>query len=432
MIDMPNRWIYPVIGSVINLILGGIYCFSLYYEALQTAYNLKLVFPLEWAYSTAMLLDVMAVFIGGIIYDKKGPKLNIFLGATLLFIGHIIGWSLHAIPDWNIARWLYYIGLGVMQGLGVGLTYSVTASTVIKWFPDKPGLASGIVVFGFGISATILAPLIQYFLNTVGCFQTFIQIGSIYFLVLVVAGLFFKDPPADYKPYIYVANSKANSPVQSHQSIPSVDFTLKEAVKTRKFYILWLTHVFSAFTGLMIIGNIVPIIREVGVASSSDPAYMNNTVIPLSLIVTSIFNACGRPFWGEVSDKVSVWKSMQLNFLITAALLTSLSFTYINPWIFLFVVIWVYFCYGGSLALFSPATALYFGRKNFGRIYGLVCTAWGIAGFTGGATGALIRDLTGTYRYSFYLAAFLSLIAILTAALGAKQKFYGLAHPNSP
>jgi len=416
-----HRWVYPVIGSIINLILGGIYCFSLYYQALQTTYNLSLVAPLVLAYSIAMLLDVVAVFIGGIVYDKKGPKLNIFVGAILLFIGHFIGWSLHAISDWNTARWFYYIGLGMMQGLGVGLTYSVTASTVIKWFPDRPGLASGIVIFGFGIGATVLAPLIQYFLNVVGVFQTFIRVGLIYLLVLVIAGIFFKNPPQDYKPYIS-ANSEKRSSLRFHPSTPLVDLTLKEAVKTSKFYILWLVHAFSAFAGLMIIGNIAPIINESGIISGFNLTYITNTVTPFSMMVTSIFNACGRPFWGEVSDKIGVWKAMRLNFLITAILLIVLSFTYVNPWSFLIVVVWIYFCYGGVLTLFSPATALCFGRKNFGRIYGLICTAWGTAGLTGGATGALIRDLTGSYLYSFYLAAFLSLIATAIATLVARQK----------
>lgn len=415
---MVGRWIYPIIGSIINLTLGGIYCFSLYYQSLQTTYNLNFVAPLALAYSIAMLFDVIAVFVGGIIYDKKGPKLNIFTGATLLFIGHIIGWSLQAVSDWNNARWLYYIGLGVMQGLGVGLVYSVTTSTVIKWFPDRPGLASGIVIFGFGIGGTVFAPIIQYFLSVVGCFQTFIQVGLIYFLVLVSTGFFFKNPPQDYKPHISTI-SETHTSVRSYQRISQVDLTLKEAIRSRVFYILWFAHAFSAFAGLMIIGNIAPIIREVGFISGLDPAYVANTVISISVMVTSVFNACGRPFWGEVSDKVGVWKAMQFNFLITAVLLAALSFAYINAWSSLVIVIWIYFCYGGVLALFSPATVLCFGRRNFGRIYGLVCTAWGTAGLVGGATGALIRDLTGSYVQSFYLAAALSLLAIAIVTFGA-------------
>jgi OFA family oxalate/formate antiporter-like MFS transporter len=101
----------------------------------------------------------------------------------------------------------------------------------------------------------------------------------------------------------------------------------------------------------MIIGNIAPIINESGIISGFNLTYITNTVTPFSMMVTSIFNACGRPFWGEVSDKIGVWKAMRLNFLITAILLIVLSFTYVNPWSFLIVVVWIYFCYGGVLTL---------------------------------------------------------------------------------
>ncbi|MEM3703023.1 MAG: OFA family MFS transporter [Candidatus Bathyarchaeia archaeon] len=421
-----HRWAFPIIGSIINLMLGGLYSFSLYYQALQATYDLKFITPLALAYSIAMLFDVLAVFVGGIIYDKKGPKLNVFLGATLMFFGYVIGWCLRTIPNWDTARWLYYIGLGVMQGLGTGLTYAATTPTVVKWFPDRPGLASGVVIFGFGIGATILTPLIQYFLNTVGIFQTFLHIGLIYFLVLVCMGIFIKNPPADYR--LYTANLEQRATVQPHQ--PSlVELTLKEAIKTRGFYILWLAHAFSSFTGLMVIGNIAPIISESGTISRFNAAQVS-TIVPLFMTITSIFNACGRPFWGQVSDRIGPWRTMQLNFLITAALLTTLSFAYINMWGSLMVIVWIYFCYGGQLALFSPATALYFRRKHFGRIYGLVCTAWGVAGLTGGTIGALIRDLTGSYFYSFYLAAALSLIATAIANIGARKCYTIMKKPS--
>ncbi|MEM2546501.1 MAG: OFA family MFS transporter, partial [Candidatus Bathyarchaeia archaeon] len=397
---------------------GGLYSFSLYYQALQKTYGLNFITPLALAYSIAMLFDVVAVFIGGIIYDKKGPKLNVFLGATLMLFGYSIGWCLRTISDWDTARWLYYVGLGVMQGLGTGLTYAATTPTAVKWFPDRPGLASGVVIFGFGVGATVLTPLIQYFLNTVGIFQTFLHLGLIYFLVLTCMGILIRNPPLDYKPP--TADLDSQSIIQPYQP-SSAELTLKEAIKTSRFYILWFAHVFSAFTGLMIIGNIAPIINESGIISQFDQTLVTTTIIPLFMTITSIFNACGRPFWGQVSDRLSPWRSMQLNFSITAALLVTLSFVYANLWGSLMVIVWIYFCYGGQLALFSSATSLYFGRKHFGRIYGLVCTAWGVAGLTGGTIGALIRDLTGSYLHSFYIAAALSLIATAIATLGAKK-----------
>ncbi len=404
-----SRWLYPILGLIVNTMLGGLYAFSLYYPSLQKAFNLEAVAPLALAYSLATLFFAIGMIPGGVLFDKKGPKIGIILGAILIIVGYALGFSIKDMP-WSSACYIYWIGLGVLAGLGIGFAYAVPGPTAIKWFPERPGAATGVAVLGFGIGAAFSTPLITYFISTVGPFTTFLYMGLIYGIVMIICGALMKLPPPDFKP-----------PVTVPVTTPPTGVKVGEAIRDKRFYFLWLSYVFAAFAGLMIIGNAAPIVREGG-AAAGFPAAEVALIIPTFVFVTSIFNAIGRPFWGSVLDKVGPWKAMQLNYITAAIVLVILSLVYrINPW-FAFVAVITYLCYGGVLAMYPSATAIYFGRLHLGKIYGILFTAWGVAGLTGGMSGAMIRDITGSYFLSFYVAMILSLIAAAMAAIGARLK----------
>lgn len=393
---MLNRWIYPLAGLVISSMLGGIYAFSLYYHPLQEVYGLNAISPLALAFSILTVSYSIFIILAGIIYDRLGPKIPVVVGAGMIFAGYSLGWYMQNFEDWRSASLLYYLGLGLLPGLGIALIDVVPRPLAAKWFPDKTGTAVGIVAFGFGIGAAIVTPIIKYFLNY-GVFLTFLYIGLIYFTLISLLGLLLKEPPRNF----HVMAEKSDLTGSKLE-----DYSLIQALKDKRFYILWFSFAFSSFAGLMVIGNAVPILGE-GI-----PSEVLEFIIPTFLILTSLCNAGGRILWGNVLDRIGPWNAMKLNFIITVLILITLSFSYSNYYLVIPLGGVIYANYGGLLALFPSAAALFFGKRYLGRIFGATFTAWGVAGLMGAMSGGYIRDLTGSYFLAFYVAALLSMLAL--------------------
>ncbi|MBO8183281.1 MAG: OFA family MFS transporter [Archaeoglobus sp.] len=387
-----RRWVFPFAGLAILSMLGSIYAFSLYYSPLQSYYNLNSIAELALAFSLITVSYSIFIIPAGFFYDRFGPKIPVLLGAFVIFLGYFVGYSMKNFLDWNAARYLYYLGLGILPGLGIAIVDAVPRPLVAKWFPDKTGTAVGIAAIGFGIGTAIVTPIIRYFLSATNVFQTFLYMGILYFSVIGLVGLILKDPE--------IKSTKE-----------SLDFSLSSALRDRRFHVLWLSFALASFAGLMFIGNAVPILKEGA----------GEEIISAFLIVTSFFNAGGRFLWGVILDKTSVWWAMQANFILTSVALLALTTAYKYPITAILLGGIIYANYGGLLALFPSATAIFFGKKYLGRIYGAIFTSWGVAGLLGAFSGGLIKDLTASYISSFYLAILTSLIAILIVHVG-KQK----------
>jgi OFA family oxalate/formate antiporter-like MFS transporter len=369
--------------------LGSIYAFSLYYPPLQSEFRINSIAELTLAFSLITVSYSVFIIPSGVFYDRFGPRLPVILGGFTIFLGYVTAYFMKNFSDWESARILYYIGLGIIPGLGMAIVDAVPRPLVAKWFPDKTGTAVGITAVGFGIGTAIVTPIIRYFLGIADVFQTFLYMGVIYFAVIAMVGLVLKDPK-----------------VQKSDEI--TDFSLKMALRDKKFHILWLSFAFASYAGLMFIGNAVPILREGRVEE----------IIPVFLIATSFFNAGGRVFWGVALDKTSVWKAMQINFILTSLALFSLRFAYTSPYTAIVMGGVIYANYGGLLALFPSATAIFFGKRYLGRIYGAIFTSWGVAGLLGAFSGGLIKDITQSYIPSFYIAIVMSLLALFIVHFG--------------
>ncbi|RLI72018.1 hypothetical protein DRP05_01915 [Archaeoglobales archaeon] len=385
---MGSRWVYPFAGLVILSMLGSIYAFSLYYPPLQDKFGIESVAELTLAFSLVTVTYSIFILPSGFFYDRFGPKIPILLGALIIFIGYLSASLMRDFSEWNSAKLLYYLGLGVLPGLGMAVIDAVPRPLVAKWFPDKTGTAVGIAAVGFGIGTALVTPVIKYFLDVTDVFQTFLYMGIIYFAIISLMGLILKEPET--------------------RKVEEVDFSLKMALKDKKFYILWLSFASASFAGLMFIGNAVPILKEGGVGE----------IIATFLIVTSLFNAGGRIFWGILLDRTSVWTAMQFNFFITMIALFMLKFAYNLPLTAILMGSIIYANYGGLLALFPSATAIFFGKKYLGRIYGAIFTSWGVAGLLGAFCGGLIKDLTQSYIPSFYAAIVMSFVALVIVQIG--------------
>ncbi|MFN3384550.1 MAG: MFS transporter [Archaeoglobaceae archaeon] len=381
-----NRWIYPILGLTVLAMLGGLYTFSLFYRPLQDFYGLRDVAPLTLAFSITTLTYSILIIPAGSFYDRFGPKFPLLTGAFVIFLGYSLASTIKSY-DWETAKILYYLYLGILPGIGIALVDAVPRPLAGKWFPEKPGTAMGIVAIGFGAGGALIAPLVGHLLIAMDVFHTFIALGLLYLTVISICSIPMRDPP----------NLKRER--------SSRDLT--EVLKSKIFYRLWFAFLLSTFSGLLVIGNAATILIE---GAKVTPQLGES--VEAFMVVTSISNALGRILWGALLDRIGVKNTMVLNFFTSSISLILLSQLFTTPLIFPLASI-VYANYGGTLAIFPATSSIVFGQRVAGRAYGALFTAWGISGFVAPLFGALLRDLTNSYIFSFYSAFFVSSLAIV-------------------
>ncbi len=392
-----RRWIYVIVGAVIHLILGAIYAFSVFRKPLESFWNISvtesglpyLVFLATFGYTMPF---------GGIILEKIGAKKTSILGSLLVGAGWILA---SFSPNIYVLTLLY----GLLGGIGVGITYGVPISVSAKWFPDKRGLAIGLTVLGFGLSALVMAPLMTYLILMLGPLTTFGYLGTFFLLTLFLLSLPLKFPPEDI-------SLKSQGSIQSIST--QSNYTPYQMLKTKCFYALWLTYTIGTTAGLMAIGISAPFGREV--------ARVDPITSGLAVSIFAVFNGFGRPLFGWLTDRITPKYAALLSYtmIITASLALAF-FGDGNVALYLigFSILWLNL--GGWLAIAPTATASFFGTKFYGKNYGIVFTAYGTGAIIGALTSGIIRDITGSYLSSFYMVALLAAIGIVIVILLLKK-----------
>ncbi len=380
-------------GFGVNMILGVLYAWSVISAALIDELGWTAT-QTQYPFMIACAFFAFSMIPAGRLQDKFGPKPVIMAAALLCGFGFFMAGLTLSI----IGMALFY---GLLFGISMGLGYSAPTPAAIKWFsPAKRGLVSGIVVSGFGLAPLYIAPIKTFLIDRYGIQLTFYILGGFFFLIIMALSQVIKNPPKDYMPKGIVVECKQES---------DVNYELNEVLKTPQFYILWLMFCFGTFAGLLIIGQLVKIgLEQSGIAT------------PFLLIgIYSIFNFLGRLFWGVISDKIGRKQSLLLLFSIQV--IVYIFFIFLSSQIMLIISVSIIgLTFGGMLTVFPAITADYYGLKNFGLLYGFVISAWGVGGVLGPLLGGLVRDVTGTYMFSYVVSAALSLIgAILSLALKA-------------
>ncbi|MDE3001136.1 MAG: OFA family MFS transporter [Gemmatimonadota bacterium] len=336
-----------------------------------------------WAFSIAIFtLGVSAAWAGNML-SRLGPRFLAVTGSILFSGGYLIsGAALHldSIP-------LFYLGYGVIGGAGIGLGYVTPVATVAKWFPDRKGLATGIVVMGFGVGAFLLSKGLAPFLivTTQGTLPlVFIWLGIIFGVILLPCSLALSDPPATAGP----AGGTADEALEYGEPDSAVTY-----LKTTQFVIMWIVFFFNIAAGISVISFQSEILQEIwGLA--------DNTIEPTTLAeygatliaVSSICNGLGRLFWGLLSDKfgrVTVFRVLLASQMVVFGILM----TETNPWLFSALVCYVLLCFGGGFATMPPFVLDVFGTKKMSTIYGAVLTAWAAAGITGPLYVGYLKDV---------------------------------------
>ena len=384
-----NRWLIAAAGIVMQVALGAVYAWSVFRIPLTRAYGWS-ISQVTLTFELAILLLGLAAFAGGLWMKRAGPRPMAVIGGISYGLGVIFAGQAHGHLG------LLYLTFGVLGGFGLGLCYIVPVATLIKWFPDRRGMITGLAVAGFGAGALVTAPVAQRLIPSVGLPATFGILGSAYLIAILGSAFFMKNPPEGYRPPGW-------QPAPAQRTHPAAhDLELREALHTWQWYALWAILFLNTMAGISIISQAAPMAQEIAGTSAATAAGLVGII--------SIGNAAGRFLWAWFSDLIGRRQVFLTMFLIQAIMFLLLSrvhsFTALAASAFI-----VLFCYGGGFGTMPAYAADYFGSANVGSIYGLMLTAWGTAGVLGPSLFAGIRQRTGHYTMALDIVAGVMLLS---------------------
>jgi MFS family permease len=431
-----NRWLVPPAALCIHLCIGMAYGFSVFWLPLSRALgisksvacpDLSLLGELfttscDWRISSlGWMYTLFFVFLGGSAaiwggwLERSGPR-KAGVVAALCWCG---GLMISAVGVITHQLWMMWLGSGVIGGIGLGLGYISPVSTLVKWFPDRRGMATGMAIMGFGGGAMIGAPLADLLMNTfrtadsVGVWQTFVAMGAIYFVFMLVGAFGYRLPPAGWRPEGWTPPDSANAMItQKHVH-------LRDAHKTPQFWLIWGVLCLNVSAGIGVIGMASPMLQEIFGGSlighpevkflqldDSQRAAIAAIAAGFTGLI-SLFNIGGRFFWASLSDYIGRKNTYYTFFLLGIALYAG------APWAAHFgskALFVAFFCvilsmYGGGFATVPAYLADVFGTQFVGAIHGRLLTAWSTAGIIGPSVVNYIREAqiaAGVPRDSVY------------------------------
>ena len=385
MITLPpgfSRLLAVTVCTVLQLCFGTVYAWS-FFQTLLVRQSGWTFTETAWAFSVAIFsLGVSAAWAGQVL-PRVGPRKLALAGSTLFCGGYLIaGFALQldSVP-------LFCLGYGVIGGIGIGMGYVTPVATVAKWFPEKKGLATGIVVMGFGVGALLLskglAPVLV--VQTAGELPlVFFGLGGVFALILLPASLLMSNPP----PAAPTAGGAAAAGAPGSEEPDSVGAYLK----TGQFLLLWVVFFFNIAAGISIISFQSELLREVWSLAdpSLEPAVLAEYGATL-IAVSSVFNGVGRLFWGLLSDRIGRVAVFRI-LLSTQMIVFGVLMTETNPWVFSVLVCYVLLCFGGGFATMPPFILDMFGARRMSAVYGAVLTAWAAAGIAGPLYVGYLKD----------------------------------------
>jgi MFS family permease len=435
-----NRWLVPPAALAIHLCIGEAYAFSVFTKPMAQAIGVTAPKPgvdwtvpeLGWIFSLAIVFLGLSAAFAGKWVERVGPRMAMFV-AALCFCGGLI------VSGFGVAAhqlWLVYLGYGVLGGCGLGIGYISPVSTLIKWFPDRPGLATGTAIMGFGGGALIGAPLavalMRHFSDSTGTgvAQTMIVMGIVYFVWMLSGALIVRVPAPNWKPAGYAP------PVESRKLVTTNNVLLEQAIKTPQFYLLWFVLFLNVTAGIGVLGQASLMIQEMfGVTAVAAAGFVG---------LMSIFNMGGRIFWASMSDFMGRKTTYVIFFVLGAILYVIVPSSGHLHSIALFVVAFLIIIsmYGGGFSTIPAYLRDLYGTVNVGAIHGAILTAWSAAGIAGPVLVNYIREYQIThgvakadaYTITMYLMALLLVVGLFCnlAVRALDERHYMTAQPSTP
>lgn len=386
-----SRWLVPPAALAIHLSIGQAYAFSVFNLPLSRAIGMTEPAPADWKLSTiGWVFSIAIVFLGlsaavfGTWLERVGPRQAMFVSA-LCFGG---GFEVGALGVATHQFWLLLVGYGVLGGIGLGLGYISPVSTLIRWFPDRPGMATGLAIMGFGGGAMIASPLSTMLMahfrtgTSQGVAPTFVTMGALYFAFMMFGVFSVRVPPAGWRPHGW------SPPVKPRRMTTSGHVTADRAIKTPQFWLLWMVLCLNVTAGIGVLGQASPMIQEMfpGAISASAAAGFVGLL--------SLANMGGRFFWSSLSDYIGRKGVYATFFLLGAVLYAVIPVTGRMGNVVLFVLGYVVIIsmYGGGFATIPAYLRDMFGTIQVGAIHGRLLTAWSMAGIAGPVLVNYIRE----------------------------------------
>lgn len=391
-----KRWIIAIAAIVMQLCLGTVYAWSVFKKPLMMTHGWAET-PVQATMMINMAVIGVSAAFGGTLVDKKGPRFVATIGGILFGLGVLLAGFADQVGN----LFLLWLGFGVIGGLGNGFGYVTPIATLIRWFPDKRGLITGLAVMGFGAGAFFMGKIAPGMVNDMGVAKTFYFWGFIFLILVTGAAQFYKNPPKGWLPAGFTPSATTVSAADS--------FTFEEAVKRPQWWMLWSMLFLNVSAGLGLISQLSPLAQDVVKAnqpgiSPADLAVAGGTI----LAIASIFNGLGRLFWASLSDKIGRRMVFMTMFASQAALYIFLP-QISNQLMFTVVACYLLACYGGGFATMPPFAADSFGPGYIGKVYGIMLTAWACAGVVGPLVFAQIP------KQALYVAAGLLILGFVIA-----------------
>jgi MFS family permease len=410
----------PPAALAIHLAIGQAYAFSVFNLPLTQVIGIAKSAPADWKLTTlGWIFSIAIVFLGlsaavfGKWLEGAGPRKAMF-AAAVCFSG---GFLVSTVGVWLHQIWLLYLGYGVLGGIGLGLGYISPVKTLIQWFPDRPGMATGMAIMGFGGGAMIGSPLahtlMTYFHTptSVGVAETFVAMGLIYFCFMMFGALMVRVPPPGWRPAGFVPGSS-----RAQRTLPR-DVTADDAIKTPQFWLLWAVLFLNVTAGIGVLGQASPMIQEMF------PGRVTAAAAAGFVGLLSLFNMTGRFCWSSLSDYIGRKSTYAIYFLLGAVLYASTPQTGRLGLLVLFVLGYgiIMSMYGGGFATIPAYLRDLFGVVQVGAVHGRLLTAWSAAGVAGPVLVNYIRDFeikrgvpkSEAYTVTMYIMAGLLVIGFV-------------------
>jgi MFS family permease len=386
-----SRWMVPPAALCIHLCIGQAYAFSVFNLPMTKLIGITKSAPddwkltdLGWIFSIAIVFLGLSAAVFGRWVEEGGPRRAMFTSGVCWAAGFLLS----AVGVYIHQLWLIYVGYGVLGGIGLGLGYISPVSTLIKWFPDRPGMATGMAIMGFGGGAFIASPLSVWLMGNfststhVGVAETFIALGCIYFVFMMVGAAIVRVPADDWKPEGYVP------PVVAQKLISNNDVYVYDALKTPQFWLIWWVLCLNVTAGIGVLGQASAMSQEMfpgRVTAASAAGFVG---------LISLFNMLGRFFWASTSDLIGRKNTYFCFFVIGTVLYILVPHTGNMGSVTLFVLCFLVILsmYGGGFATVPAYLKDMFGTRYVGAIHGMLLTAWSAAGVFGPVLVNYIRE----------------------------------------
>lgn len=405
-----NRWWMALMGTALQMCIGTVYAWSYFQNPLSQTYGWSNT-QVAWVFSTTILFLSLGAAIGGNKLPTYGPRKLAVLGILLFGSGYLMG----ALALYFKSLPFLYLGYGVVGGTGIGLAYVPPVATVAKWFPDKKGLATGMVIMGFGLGAMIMSKLVAPLLLQVAdhSFPTvFAVLGVLFLLLATPIAWALQDPPSGS------ATSGGYGSGAGAAQYPGV----RAMLMSGRFAMMWGVMFCNTVAGIMFIGFQSPMVQELWHRQDASLSVEQLASYGATLIAFSaLFNGVGRFAWGSLSDKLGRVTVFRIMLLSQFAAFLALGFVD-SPWVFGALVCYILLCYGGGFGTIPAFVSDTFGAKMMATAYGAILTTWGTAGIVGPQVVAWLRDNypQNASAYAFNVGA-VFLLAGFLVSLGLRD-----------